>query len=235
MQLTRVAIGNYKSLKDAECPLSAFVCAVGENNAGKSSLLQALLLFVNGTKLSKAEFYDPTQDIVITVSLNGLTEEVLAKLTDEHRLKLIPYVKNASIDLVRRYSPEDCTSKLRVVTQVPNDPKYDDQQIDNTFKGKKGKDISDALVAAYPETTDEISAASITTQKAAKDIIQTYIAQLPIDQLVTKDIPLPTGIDNSIRSILPEPVYIPAVKDLSDELKTRESATSRAKRGRRGV
>jgi len=43
--------------------------------------------------------------------------------------------------------------------------------------------------------------------------------------MTLSDIPLPTGIDNSIRAILPEPVYIPAVKDLTDELKTKETAS----------
>jgi predicted ATP-dependent endonuclease of OLD family len=224
MQLTHLAVLNYKGLCNTECLLSDFVCVIGENNTGKSSLLQALLLFINGPKLSKAEFYDPNQDIVIIVSLNGVTEEVLAKLTEEHRSKLIRHVKDASIVLARRYS-QDGTSKLRVVTLVPQNAKYDDEQIEGVFKGKKGKEIGDALLASYPETTDAKSAASINTQKAAKDIIQAYIAQLPADQLVRKDIPLPTGIDNSIRSILPEPVYIPAVKDLSDELKTKESAS----------
>ena len=65
----------------------------------------------------------------------------------------------------------------------------------------------------------------VTTQTAAKEIVQRYIDTLSPDQLEVADVPLPTGIDNSIRSILPEPVYIPAVKDLGDELKTRESAS----------
>ena len=68
MKLTHVAVSNYKGLWNTESPLSDFVCTIGENNAGKSSLLQTLLLFINGTKLSKAEFYNPDQDIVIKVN-----------------------------------------------------------------------------------------------------------------------------------------------------------------------
>lgn len=224
VKLTHLAVMNYKGLRSTECPLSDFVCTVGENNAGKSSLLQALLLFINGTKLLKTEFYNPDQDIVITVKIEGVTDELLAKLTEEHRAKFAPYVKDQSVVLARRYA-QDGTSKLRVVAAVPQNIKYEDEKIDDAFKGKKGKDLGDTLLAFYPETTDATAAKSVTTQKGAKDIIQTFIAQLPADQLVLKDVPLPTGIDNSIRSILPEPVYIPAVKDLSDELKTKESAS----------
>ena len=40
-----------------------------------------------------------------------------------------------------------------------------------------------------------------------------------------KDIPLESGFDNTIKALFPEPIYIPAVKDLSDDMKTKESAS----------
>ena len=36
---------------------------------------------------------------------------------------------------------------------------------------------------------------------------------------------MPTGIENSIAKFLPEPIYIAAVKDLKDDVKSKESAT----------
>ncbi|HMO04375.1 MAG TPA: AAA family ATPase [Kiritimatiellia bacterium] len=224
MKLTHINVRNYKGLRETECKLSDFVCAVGENNAGKSTLLQALLLFLNGTKLSKTDYYDPIADIVITVTVHGLSADVLARLTDEHRAKISPYIDAETIVLARRYST-DGSSKLRVITRVPIDPKYGDEQLDLIFKGKKGREIAEVLLAVYPEVAPREVAFAATTQKAAKDLIQHYILALPADQTTLSDIPLPTGIDNSIRSVLPEPVYIPAVKDLMDDLKTKESAS----------
>jgi len=223
MKLTRVSVRNYKGLCEIELPLSDFVCIIGENNAGKSSLLQALLLFINGTKLSKTAYYDPQEDIVITVSLEGVTEEALSKLTEGHRDKLTPYVKDEKLDLARRYST-DGSSKLRVITLRPKEDKFHDDQVSAAFQGKKGKEIEEVLKTSYPEVTIP-EATSIKTQRAAKELIKGYISTLPEDQLKQIDIPLPTGIDNSIRSIFPEPIYIPAVKDLSDDLKTKESAS----------
>lgn len=225
MELTHITVNNYKGLQETECKLSNFVCAIGENNAGKSSLLQCLLLLINGPKLTKAEFYDTGKDIVITVRLSGVTEKALEKLSEEHRTKIAPFVTDESLVLARRYSPTDGTSKLRVVTMVPRDPKYSDDQLDSVFKGRKGSEIKDILLTFYPETTTPVDAAAATTQKSGKEIIYKYIAGLPPGQMMFADIPLPTGIDNSIRSILPEPVYIPAVKDLGDDLKTKESAS----------
>ncbi|MFH1212907.1 MAG: AAA family ATPase [Candidatus Neomarinimicrobiota bacterium] len=224
MKLTKIAVENYKGLRETQCKLSNLVCAIGENNAGKSSLLQAILLFINGPKLTKTEFYDSEKDIVITAHLSCVTEKILANLTEEQRTKITPYVKDESIVLARRYAT-DGSSKLRVVTLVPRDAKYHDDELDEIFKLKKGKDIAEILLASYPETTTPEEAATATTQKAGKEIIQKYITGLPPEQMMLADIPLPTGIDNSLRAILPEPIYIPAVKDLTDDLKTKESTS----------
>lgn len=224
MKFTKVTISNYKGLYDVECQLSDFVCVIGENNAGKSSLLQAVLLFINGPKLSKDAFYDPGKDILITVHLSGVSNEVLSKLEEDHRNKLEVYVVSENLTLARRYSV-DGTSKLRVVTEVPKDAKYSADHLSEVFAGKKGKDISSFLRLFYPEIGDEVTISSVGTQKAAKELIESHVAKLPPEDLVIKDIPLVTGIDNSIRAILPEPIYIPAVKDLIDDLKTKEGAS----------
>lgn len=56
-----------------------------------------------------------------------------------------------------------------------------------------------------------------------KQKIQELADSLPDDQKTAADQALPTGIDKSIEPMLPDPVYIPAVKDLSDDIKTTES------------
>lgn len=224
MIFKKVSVENYKSLHNTKCTLSNFVCAIGENNAGKSSLLQALLLFINGPKLSKSEFYNSQKDIVITVEMSGVSEKVMSKLIETHRSKIEPFIKDDELVLARRYST-DGTSKLRMVTLVPKESKYQEEKIVEIFKGKRGGEIGETLMTFYEETTNEDEAKSLKSQKAAKEIIQDYITKLPIDKLKLDDIPLPSGIDNSITSIFPEPVYIPAVKDLSDDLKTTQSAS----------
>ncbi len=224
MILTNIAVQNYKGLHDTSSPLSDLVCAIGENNTGKSSLLQALLLFINGTRLSKAEYYNPEADILITVEVTGITQETLEKVAEDHRPKILPLVADGKLTLARRYAT-DGSSKLRVVKSVPKDKKFSSDHVEDVFKGKKGKDLLKTLQAFYPEIAADDGAASVTTQKAAKELIEKYVNSLPPNDLELADVPLPTGIDNSIRSLLPEPVYIPAVKDLADDLKTKEGAS----------
>ena len=52
MRLTQLHVTNYQALRDVTIPLSRFGCLIGENNAGKSSFLQALSLFFSGTRSS---------------------------------------------------------------------------------------------------------------------------------------------------------------------------------------
>jgi len=224
MKAKHIHVLNYKGLNDTSAPLSDFVCVIGENNAGKSSLLQALLLFIKGTKLSKAEYYDPSKDIVITVTLTRLSDELLNAIADEHRPKITPYIRNGELVLARRYAT-DGSSQLRVVTDIPKNKKFAQEQVDEALKGKKVKEIVDIMKTFYSEVADAATLAGLSTQKAAKELIAGYVSGLPADQLMKSDIPLPTGIDNSLRILLPEPIYIPAVKDLTDELKTKESAS----------
>ncbi len=224
MKLTHVSIRNYKGLRQADCKLSDFVCIVGENNAGKSSLLQAILLFITGTKLSVDAFYNPEEDILITVHLSDVSDDLLGKLEADHRQKIEPYVVSNQLTLARRYST-DGSSKLRVVTNVPRDPRYRPENVAAILTGKTGKDVADVLQASYTEVGQDTILASARTQKAAKELIAEFVHSLPADEFVLEDIPLPTGIDNSVRAILPEPIYIPAVKDLMDDLKTKEGAS----------
>ncbi len=222
MKISEVKVDNYKGLRAIHSPISNFVCVVGENNAGKSSLLQCLLLFIRGTKLSKNEFYDPSTDILITVELSEITEEVLSNLGEEHRIKIEKYVENERIKLARRYST-DGTSKLRLVTHVPKELRLRKEKINEALKGKKGNDLKDTVTTFYPEIADKVD--EINTQKKAKELLDEFIETIPPDKLEEVDIPLETGFDNSIRALLPEPIYIPAVKDLADDLKTKESAS----------
>ena len=63
------------------------------------------------------------------------------------------------------------------------------------------------------------------TQSAIKDKIDEIISAMDVSQLEEQDQSLPTGIPNSIKSLFPEPILIPAVKDVTDDIKTKESAT----------
>ncbi|WP_323645014.1 ATP-dependent nuclease [Aliarcobacter butzleri] len=224
MYISKIEVENYKGLKDISVPLSQFSCIIGENNAGKSTFMQALLLFLKGNKLSPIDdYYDNSKDVLITVEFSNISEDELESIDEVHRDKLKKYISNdGKLILARRYG-NDGKSSLRNIGYFPKLQKFTKEKIDETFKGKKGKDISDTLQTFYHEV--DTNGKNISTQANAKELIEQYIEQMPLSEKELKDIALESGFDNTITAFFPEPIYIPAVKDLSDDMKTKEGAT----------
>lgn len=221
MKLAGLRITNYKGLREIDIPLSRFVCLIGENNAGKSSVLQAIALFFSGSPLAKTHYFDSAQTVRIEVRLTEVTDADLARLAEEHRTKITPIIKNGALTLVRIYG-SDGKSALRYRKLLPTDERFADEKIAGLVKSKKaGQAFVDAVVATFPELKGIVTGAMNQGEMKAK--IQDFADSLPDDQKTLSDVELPTGIDKSIAPMLPDPIYIPAVKDLKDDVKTSES------------
>jgi predicted ATP-dependent endonuclease of OLD family len=82
MQIKRIHIANFRSIKALDFDPGAYCVLIGENNSGKSNILRALNLAIGETwpterSFSDEDFYnqDTTQDIVIQVFFNETIEE----------------------------------------------------------------------------------------------------------------------------------------------------------------
>lgn len=78
-------------------------------------------------------------------------------------------------------------------------------------------------MAIFPELEGRISAAS--NQSAVRQAIKECGDALPADQKETRLLPIPTGDSFSLTALLPEIIYIPAVRDPADETKLAESSS----------
>src|SRR6267378_1273855 len=103
MNFSNIHIRNYKALREVSIPLSKFVCLTGENNAGKSSVLQALVLFMSPVKLDSNYFFDPSKEITITVKFSEITEADLARLDEEPRERIREIINGGILELTRRF------------------------------------------------------------------------------------------------------------------------------------
>ncbi|GAB2506586.1 AAA family ATPase [Arenimonas alkanexedens] len=177
MRITRVSITNYRALKDVNIPLSRFGCLIGENNAGKSSFLQAVSLFFSGTKLSASHFFDVAKPIRIAVTFEEVTDADLARLQDEHRPRIAGIVKSGCIVLVRAY---DTTGKSSLLysTLTPNDARFSSESIATLVKSQRP---SQAFVNKVVQTFPELDGRVDTTmnQDAIKLKIQELADSLP--------------------------------------------------------
>lgn len=223
MRINKIDIANFKGLKSAVFTPGTFSCLVGENNAGKSTVLQALVTALNRpTQLQANLFYDQSESIRFRLELSDVGDGDLQRLAEEHRGKIADLVVNGTFVLILKYRLGE-KLELQVERLVPNEERYRDEHIKEVFKGKQGNAISEALVETYPEFSDD--APDPLNIMRAKEHLAVKIAALPADQFARAEGPLPSGVSQSIAALLPEPIYIPAVKNLADDLKTTQSTS----------
>ncbi len=140
MRLTELSITNYKALMDVRIPMSKFGCLIGENNSGKSSILQALALFFSGTKLTSSYFFNESQPIRISVTFEDINDSDLARLADEHRQRVTSIIDKGRLVLVRNYTI-DGKSSLFYNTLTPKDPRFSSESIAKLVKGQKAGQV----------------------------------------------------------------------------------------------
>lgn len=222
MYVSSIKIKNYRGIKSDELDASLFTCIIGENNAGKSTILLATSLFFSGSSLSKSDFFNEEETIEIELTFSDIKEGDINRLSPDHRDRIKEIIIDDKLTLTRYYHT-DGKSDLLCSRLAPKEGKYGKNVIGELMKGKKGKDISLSVIEILPQHKEKFE--GLTTQKDVFAKLDEIIAELPAEQKEMKLSPLPTGIENSVKILLPEPIYIAAVKDLKDDIKSKESAT----------
>ncbi len=224
MRIHSISIQNFKGLRSAELMPSRFTCLVGENNSGKSTVLQSLVFALSHpTQLPAEVFYDETFPIEFKIEIADITDLDLLRLSEEHRNRIVPLIVDNSFCLIVRYRVGE-KADLSILRRVPIDVRYRAEAISAAFAGRRGAaSIRQAFHDSYPEFA--LDAPSEPTSAEAKQFLLEKIESLPSDQFSLEEGSLPTGVPASIASFLPEPIYIPAVKNLSDDLKTTQSTS----------
>jgi len=223
MLLESIEISNFKGLRSATFSPKRFGCLIGENNAGKSSVLQAIVSAVNRqTSLPASLYYDPTQPVVFRVNFSGVSEAHVRRLAPEHRQKAPQFIFDEWLRLVVRCPPNE-KGEVRVIAKTPREARLKQDSIDAAFLGKRGNAVRDTLVALYPEAANGVADGLNITE--AKEHLRRFTATLPAEAFEDTEVPLPSGIPTSIGALLPDPIYIPAVKNLAEEMKTSQQAS----------
>lgn len=226
MKMTEVKIQNFRGLKEVTVPLSSFGCLIGENNAGKSSVLQAILLLLPGSnrRAVATDFYDPSDSIRVELVIDDVTDADLERIENEqHRISFAADVVGGQVRLVRKAELGSSRSQLLVSRLRPAEDRWSDDALTPVMKGNTGIALRDAAVALIPELDPLLDAKPTQTSiRAARDEL---VSEMAAESMVFRDEPLATGLDAGIKNFLPEPIYIEAVKDVSDEVKTSDSAT----------
>lgn len=217
MRLTHVRIKNFRAHSDTELPLSQLGCLIGENNAGKSSVLHAVQYVLEDKKLSAEDFRDPEISVSVELSIEGIEEEDLRRVNETHRDRVRDMLRGGVLTIVRAQEI-DGKAESKYLKLGPSDPSWSQESLALTIKGKKGAQLRQAVVELLPPMDDALPA--VPTQQHVKDAWTELVEQLPPEQLEETPTAYPTGIAQSVKPLLPSVIYIEAVKDASVEAKS---------------
>jgi len=223
VQLVEIVVENFRALKKCEIPLGRFSCVVGENNSGKSTLLLAIELLKSDGALKSTDFYDPAQPVVVEAQFDKIDDDDFERIADsEHRRRLKALVDNGELR-VRAEFHLGAKCRFTAYQTVPRDERLRPNNVAASLKGKNGAELKAVVKQCFPTHLDAIGEAK--TQKAVKEAVAAIVDGLPDTELTREPDALPSGIPNSVRSLFPETVYIPAVTDPRDELRNKATTT----------
>ncbi len=239
--ISKITIKNYKSIIDAEFPLSIYTPLVGYNNAGKTNMLKALNWISKKSVLPESDYYDTTQPIIVEVEICGITEEVLNAIEhNAHRTKINPLIIDGKF-CIRRYQ-EAIGNSADVNFQCKQINSNDWQPNPAGIDGSISLLLPELIfIGAMENATEDVekSGAGTTIGKLIKEIIEDIAeehsqgvkdalaeiseklsadGQQRDDRLIATD----AGIQDQLKSLFPgvsAKIHIP-VSEFSDFLKS---------------
>lgn len=220
MKIEKIEIKNFRSLQDVTIKPNNVLALVGQNNSGKSNVLKTLEFFFNVSKprVTKDLFYmrDESLKIIITLSFKDLTpwekEKFSAWMYDE---KLI-------VSREITFSDDSPNIDTYAFKKLPKLEWLQEEEIngDNITEWWKNKE---ELVIDDLDFSAELGSSKPRVgqwKTVAAEFLEKNSDKIPFEVDKIKN---PRGYDGVLKGALPEFIYIPAVRDVTDEAKVGKS------------
>jgi putative ATP-dependent endonuclease of the OLD family len=103
LQLKKLKVLNFRSIKEQEFYFRDFAVLIGKNNCGKSNVLDAVALLLEGTAKSveEADFFDKAQNLQIDGEFHN-AKDFLALCSDKNKAKVEGMITADGILRLRR-------------------------------------------------------------------------------------------------------------------------------------
>ncbi|ACN17530.1 conserved hypothetical protein [Desulforapulum autotrophicum HRM2] len=231
MKLKWVYIKNYRSCKDVRINIDSMQALVGANNAGKSSIIRALDLLFNPstTKVDEETFWNGDSELQIWI------EAVFNELSDAEKEdeKLKPFLRPDDTFHIARSatwkieepeeegaSPGDGKPVISQHFCKPM-PKYvwlqegqiNGKNITEWWKNKDDLKVGDADFLGYTGTSKP--AVGVWKEKV-KEFIEAHLTDDDFEDVWNDN---PQGYAGVLKGTLPHFIFVPAVRDITDEAK----------------
>ncbi|MCX2522910.1 ATP-dependent nuclease [Larsenimonas rhizosphaerae] len=116
-----IHIENFRACRNVTLPLDSYTPLVGQNNAGKSTILEAIRWVLKPSNLKSSDFYNEDKPISVAACIDGIDSEVLDRIPhDRHRQAIEPYCRNGRLWI--RVTAANTRSKDQEVWSVDECP-----------------------------------------------------------------------------------------------------------------
>lgn len=96
--LSYINIKNFRACRDVSLPLDSFTPLVGQNNTGKSSIIEAINWVVKPSAISAVDFANPEQPVIVTACIDGITAGLLDRIPDaRHKAAIEPFCNHGRL------------------------------------------------------------------------------------------------------------------------------------------
>ena len=229
MKLKWVSIKNYRSCKDIELSFNSMHALVGANNAGKSSILRALDFLLNPSiaKIDEESFWngDSSLQIWVEAIFDDLTEQEIDVLQAYLRPdKTFHMARSAKITDNQEddESQEQATQKV-IISQhyckpMPTIPWLQTANINNNNINEWWQDKNRLIIndKNFLELVGERRPTVTLWKEKAEEFTRKYLTEKDFENVWAEN---PKGYAGVLKGILPQFMYIPAVRDISEEAK----------------
>ncbi|PPG29011.1 AAA family ATPase [Pseudoclavibacter sp. RFBB5] len=222
MKLTNIRIENFRAHADTTIPLTQLGCLIGENNAGKSSVLHALQFVLEERKLTPNDFRAPDETVSVTLRIDDIDADDLSRVAEAHRERVASMIRDGSLTLVRTQG-KTTTAESRYWDFEPKSADWDDARLEEAIGGKKGAGLRTAAIELQPRFKDVLGDAPKIGE--VREQWKRLKRELPAEQLVAVPAKFATGISAGLKPLLPSVIYIEAVKDATSEARPTGTAT----------
>jgi putative ATP-dependent endonuclease of OLD family len=103
LTLSQLKLNNFRSVKEETFWFQSLSVLIGQNNTGKTNVLDAISILLEGTgrDVTREEFFDPTNDFLIEGKVSGVGE-YLDILDPRHRPRIAGCIDNEGFITIRR-------------------------------------------------------------------------------------------------------------------------------------
>ncbi len=216
MKLCKLEIRKFRSIDFVEIDINSLTSVIGENNAGKSSILRAIELFYEESirPINDEYFFFKKQTIPIEIILtfSDITE-------DERNQKYIKHWIHDDTIRIKKVIEYDQESSKYSMTLYGWQQKPSDLHLDlSKFEEYKG-DIKN-IVKDHDLPTYFLNDKGNVTQQSYKDGVIRHINEGLVAFGDPDWIKNPGGLKENFSSLLPRFYFVPAIRDANDESKT---------------